>query len=37
MLVVVEEFAAPFGIPLNAHPVPPLNPIAAGSDGGASC
>jgi hypothetical protein len=36
-LVVVEEFAAPFGIPLNAHPVPPLNPIAAGSDGGASC
>ncbi len=37
LLVVVEEFATPFGIPLNAHPVPPLNPIAAGNEGGASC
>jgi hypothetical protein len=37
MLVVVEEFATPFGIPLNAHPVPPVNPIAAAGDGGASC
>jgi hypothetical protein len=36
-LIVVEEFATPFGIPLNSHPVPPLNPIAAGGDGGASC
>ncbi len=37
LLIVVEEFATPFGIPLNAHPVPPLNPIAAGNEGGASC
>ena len=36
-LIVVEEFATPFGIPLNSHPLPPLNPIAAGNDGGASC
>jgi hypothetical protein len=37
ILVVVEEFATPFGIPLAAHPVPSLNPIAAADDGGASC
>jgi uncharacterized protein YkwD len=37
MLIVVELFATPFGIPLNSHPVPPLNPIASGNGGGAHC
>jgi hypothetical protein len=37
MLIVVEDFATPFGIPLKSHPVPPLNPIASGNEGGASC
>jgi uncharacterized protein YkwD len=36
-LIVVEDFATPFGIPLLPHPPPSLNPIASGSDGGASC
>jgi hypothetical protein len=34
---VVEDFATPMGIPLLAHPTPPLNPIAAPDQGGASC
>jgi len=36
-LVVVEDFGTPTGIPLLSHPTPPLDPIAAGSLGGASC
>jgi hypothetical protein len=37
ILVLVEEFATPFGIPRNSHPVPSLNAIAAANDGGEGC
>ena len=37
MLIVVQDFATPWGVPLKAHPVPPMNPIASSNDAGASC
>jgi uncharacterized protein YkwD len=37
MLIVVEDFATPWGVPAKPHGVPPMNPIASSSQGGASC
>ncbi len=36
-LLVVEDFATPFGVPIKSFPVPPLDPIASSDQGGASC
>jgi uncharacterized protein YkwD len=37
MLIVVEDFATPWGVTIRPHPVPPVNPIASSNEGGASC